>query len=335
MAADARVVALQANFCQVHLQEPGPGGVQRLLCIRRTRLGKRGEQICVGDWVRVEAIDWLARRGAIVELGERQSLLARPAVANCSRIVVVVSLAQPALDPLQLTRFLITAERSAQPVEVVFSKADLVPTEQRESWVRRLEGWGYAALAVSSPSGLGLSELAAQLSSPGLSVLCGPSGVGKSSLLNALVPALQLRVAAVSGRLQRGRHTTRHVELFPLAEGALVADSPGFNRPDLPRDPLALGSLFPEIRRAQALQPCRFNNCLHQGEPGCTVGANWDRFGLYSHCLENLLARVEGPRDRPVPGTQWPGASRRLQRQQLQEEVDQEDGDISLRNPAG
>ncbi len=333
MAAEARVVALQANFCQVELSRPGPGEVERLLCTRRTRLGKRGQQICVGDWVSVEAIDWVERRGAIAGRGDRQSLLERPAVANCSRIVVVASLAQPEPDPLQLTRFLITAERSHQPVEVLFSKADQVPSEQVVAWVRRLEGWGYAALAVSTLSGLGLSELAARLSTPGLSVLCGPSGVGKSSLLNALLPALRLRVAAVSGRLQRGRHTTRHVELFALAKGALVADTPGFNRPDLPSDPMALGALFPEIRQALELSPCRFKNCLHQGDPGCAVGQHWDRYGLYGQCLQDIASGAEVPRERSVAEPQRPGDSRRLQRQRLREELEQE-GEISSRNPA-
>jgi ribosome biogenesis GTPase len=129
--------------------------------------------------------------------------------------------------------------------------------------------------------------------------------VGKSSLINALVPTLDLRVSAVSGRLQRGRHTTRHVELFSLAPGALLADTPGFNRPDLPRDPIELGPLFPEIRRRQAQASCRFRNCLHQGDPGCAVGDVWDRHPLYLSCLEAVLAEAEreGPRDSSEPAS--------------------------------
>jgi ribosome biogenesis GTPase len=321
MAAEAQVVALQANFCQVQLRWPGPSGIDRLLCTRRTRLGKRGQQICVGDWVTVEAIDWGQRRGAIGGLGDRLSLLERPAVANCSRIVVVVALTQPEPDPLQLTRFLITAERSGQLVEVVFSKADLVPPGEAQRWITRLDGWGYGALSLSTHTGSGLAELEARLSKPGLSVLCGPSGVGKSSLLNALIPALQLRVAAVSGRLQRGRHTTRHVELFPLAEGALVADTPGFNRPELPGDPQQLPLLFPEIRRALAAGGCRFSNCLHQGDPGCAVGEGWDRFPLYTQCLAEISGPAETGQERTFTGLQRGPDSRRRQRQRLLEEL--------------
>jgi ribosome biogenesis GTPase len=149
-----------------------------------------------------------------------------------------------------------------------------------------------------------MEALRQRLSQPGIAVLCGPSGVGKSSLINALLPELSLRVSSVSGRLQRGRHTTRHVELYSLAEGALLADTPGFNRPDVPADPGALGPLFPEIRQRLASQSCRFSNCLHRGDPGCAVGSGWDRQGLYLTCLDAALAQAErdsqrGRRDDP------------------------------------
>ena len=288
------VVALQANFCRVALDAPGPGGLDRLLCTRRTRLGKSGLQICVGDRVEVDGIDWVAGRGAVVALEPRHTLLTRPAVANVSRVVVVVSLVEPALDPLQLCRFLATAEATGVPVELVLAKADLPPAGTVQAWLERLETWGYAALPVSSRRGDGLETLRARLAQPGIVVVCGPSGVGKSSLLNALLPDLALRVGSVSGRLQRGRHTTRHVELFPLAPAAgqpalaLLADSPGFNRPELPADPQALAALFPELRRRLAQQSCRFSNCRHQGDPGCAMGRDWDRYALYGQCLQEV-----------------------------------------------
>ncbi len=339
MAAEARVpgqvVALLANYCWVELAQAGPAGLNRLLCTRRTRLGKSGQTIAVGDRVWVEGIDWAAGRGAVAALEPRDGLLERPAVANVSRVVVVVALAEPELDPLQLTRFLITAEVTGRPVQLVFAKADLVAPELMRAWCRRVSDWGYDAVAVSARTGEGLPQLRQQLAQPGIAVLCGPSGVGKSSLLNGLCPELGLRVAAVSGRLQRGRHTTRHVELFPLSPGALLADTPGFNRPRLPADPSALGPLFPEVRQRLSQASCRFSNCLHQGDPGCAVGSDWDRHGLYSQCLADLQleheraggqvagARVEGPglrrrsqglEPRLAPGLRQP--SRRRQRQQ-------------------
>ena len=309
--ATGLVVALEANFCRVGLEQPGPGGVDQLLCVRRTRLAKTGQQICVGDRVTVEGIDWAAARGAVAALGPRSSLLERPAVANCSRVVVVMALAQPEPDPLQLTRFLLTAERSGVAVELVLTKADLLPTDQAEQWRARLSGWGYPPLLVSSLRGEGLAPLRQRLQMPGIAVLCGPSGVGKSSLLNALIPDLALRVGSVSGRLQRGRHTTRHVELFPLAPGALLADTPGFNRPDLPADPVALAGLFPEIRQRLEQGVCRFKNCLHRGDPGCVVGVDWERHPLYRQCLEACLEQAAGARERPAePGLKQRGGRR-------------------------
>lgn len=302
------VVALEANFCRVALEAAGPGGVDQLLCVRRTRLGKTGQQICVGDRVTVEGVDWSSRRGAVAAVAPRSSLLARPAVANCNRVVVVMALVQPDLDPIQLTRFLLTAEATGVQVDLVLTKADLLAPERLEEWRQRLAAWGYAPWLVSAQTGAGVEPLRQHLAVPGIAVLCGPSGVGKSSMLNALVPDLALRVAAVSGRLQRGRHTTRHVELFPIGAGGLLADTPGFNRPDLPADPAALAALFPELRGRLAGGGCRFTNCLHQGDPGCAVGSDWPRYPHYLQCLEQLLAQEAAAKSRPAePGLKQRG----------------------------
>lgn len=292
MGAEARwpgqVVALLANYCWVQLERPGPEGQSRLLCTRRTRLAKSGQDLCAGDRVLVEGIDWPAARAAVAAIEPRGLTLRRPPVANISRVVVVSALCEPALDPAQLTRFLITAEASGAAVELVLSKADLVPSAQRDQWLTRLRSWGYDPVAVSASTGIGLEALRQRLGQGGLAVLCGPSGVGKSSLINALIPELALRVAAVSGRLQRGRHTTRHVELFALSDSALLADTPGFNRPRLPAQPSQLAACFPELRAPLASGHCQFSDCLHQGEPGCVRGCDWDRHSLYSQCLQQL-----------------------------------------------
>lgn len=294
-SATGLVVALQANFCWVELDRPEG---QRLLCTRRSRLGKTGQTICVGDRVRLEGVDWAAGRGAVASRESRRSLLRRPAVANVSTVVVVMALAEPVPDPLQLTRFLLTAEATGQSVLLVFSKADQLAAEALQLWRHRVRGWGYEALFTSARTGEGLASLRTTLCQPGIAVLCGPSGVGKSSLVNALRPDLELRVAAVSGRLRRGRHTTRHVELFPLAAGALLADTPGFNRPELPVDPAGLAFLFPELRRRLGQARCRYANCLHRGDPGCAAGSDWDRFDHYMACLETMLSQSSQERSR-------------------------------------
>jgi ribosome biogenesis GTPase len=206
-----------------------------------------------------------------------------------------------------------------------------------DQWLQRATGWGYQPLAVSTAAASGLEGLRQRLSRPGLAVLCGPSGVGKSSLINALIPDLGLRVAAVSGRLQRGRHTTRHVELFPLADDALLADTPGFNRPVLPTQVADLISCFPELRARLLGRSCQFSDCQHQDEPGCAVGSGWDRQPLYSQCLQELLAeqrrsagsnRVEagglrqrGDRLEPRLEARYRQLSRRGRRQQAAAEL--------------
>jgi len=308
MAVGGLVVALEANFCRVALESAGPGGVDQLLCVRRTRLGKTGQQICVGDRVTVEGVDWTSRRGAVAAVAPRSSLLARPAVANCNRVVVVMALVQPDLDPIQLTRFLLTAEATGVQVDLVLTKADLLTPQRLEEWRQRLATWGYGPWLVSAQTGAGIEPLRQHLAEPGIAVLCGPSGVGKSSLLNALVPDLALRVGAVSGRLQRGRHTTRHVELFAIGAGGLLADTPGFNRPDLPPDPGALAGLFPEVRGRLGAGGCRFTNCLHQGDPGCAVGSDWPRYLHYLQCLDQVLAQEAAAKSRPAePGLKQRG----------------------------
>ena len=280
------VVALQANYLEVELDQAPEQGPSRLLCTRRTRLSHRGEEVHVGDRVRVEAIDPVQARAVVSGVEPRSSWLTRPPVANVSLVVVALAVDQPAFDPDQASRFLLTAERTGLPVQLLLTKGDLVEEDQRSALVERLMGWGYDAWVVSSQTGAGIDALRQRLQDTELAVLCGPSGVGKSSVLNRLMPHLALRVGAVSGRLQRGRHTTRHVELFPIAPGARVADTPGFNRPDLPDDPSELGVLFPELRTQLSPWPCRFRNCLHKQEPGCGINRDWERFAFYKDALQ-------------------------------------------------
>ena len=282
------MVALQANYLEVELEAAPEGVPPRLLCTRRTRLNHRGAAVHVGDRVQLEAIDAQQARAVVAGVEPRSSWLSRPPVANVTSVVVALAVDQPSFDPDQASRFLLTAERTGLSVQVLLTKCDLIDPQQREDYRARLQGWGYDPLLMSSRTGEGISALKQRLLSSSLSVLCGPSGVGKSSALNSLMPDLALRVAAVSGRLQRGRHTTRHVELFPLAPGVRVADTPGFNRPELPDDPRELALLFPELRWQLQVWPCRFRDCLHRGEPGCGVQTDWERYAIYLSSLEAL-----------------------------------------------
>ena len=283
------VVALQANYLEVELEAPPVDAPHRLLCTRRTRLNHRGSVVHVGDRVRVEAIDCDHARAVVADVEPRSSFLSRPPVANASCILVAVAVEQPTFDADQVSRFLLTAEKTGLQVLLVLTKCDLLDAAALSQLRQRLQGWGYDPILVSARSEMGLDELRAQLSTVPISVLCGPSGVGKSSLLNSLLPGLTLRVGAVSGRLQRGRHTTRHVELHAFSPGCRVADTPGFNRPDLPDVVSNLEVLFPELRVQLDHHPCRFRDCLHRDEPGCGVTRDWERYPMYRRAVEELL----------------------------------------------
>ncbi|MDG2991539.1 small ribosomal subunit biogenesis GTPase RsgA [Candidatus Synechococcus calcipolaris G9] len=280
------VLAVQANFYRVRLASamaPRP----ELLCVRRSRLKKMGQQVMVGDQVQVDGPDWQGGRGAIAQVLPRQSELLRPAVANADQILLVFALADPEPDTHQINRFLITAEETGFRLIIALSKADLVTPEQRNRWQSRLEDWGYRALILSVPQSLGWQDLRTLLADH-LTVICGPSGVGKSSLIQYLMPDESLRIGTVSERWGRGKHTTRHVELFALTEGGLLADTPGFNQPNLPKSPQTLATCFPEIRQRLTLGTCHFQDCYHHHEPGCIVRGDWPRYPFYLDCLETI-----------------------------------------------
>ncbi|MGI8933433.1 MAG: small ribosomal subunit biogenesis GTPase RsgA [Phormidesmis sp.] len=294
------VTAIQANYYSVQLDDSlalAAVAEQRsldlpcqpaLLCIRRGLLKKLNQQIMVGDRVAVEEPDWQGMRGAITTVYPRQTALDRPPIANVDQILLVFAIAEPALDAHQLSRFLVKAESTGLATTLCLNKRDLVTDDIAGHWQQRLVGWGYQPLMVSIRKDTELqADLIAELQDK-ITVVAGPSGVGKSSLTNRLVPQQGLRVSAVSGRLGRGRHTTRHVELFELPMGGFLADTPGFNQPDIASTPEALGDYFPEIRQRRAVAACQFSNCLHRDEPGCVVRGDWERYEYYLTLLEEV-----------------------------------------------
>ncbi|QLE58511.1 small ribosomal subunit biogenesis GTPase RsgA [Nostoc sp. TCL26-01] len=307
------VLAVQANFYKVQIdQEAGEQGSRgagekvdfnsslplspsapqpfSLLCTRRTRLKKIGQQVMVGDRVLVEEPDWAGGRGAIAEVFPRQTQLDRPPIANANQILLVFAVADPPLEPYQLSRFLVKAESTALDVILCLNKSDLVSKKAQEEISDRLLAWGYQPVFISVKNHLNLDQVAKYLTDK-ITVVAGASGVGKSSLINALIPNINLRVGEVSGKLARGRHTTRHVELFELPNGGLLADTPGFNQPDLDCSPEELVHYFPETRERLAVASCRFNDCLHRDEPDCVVRGEWERYEHYLEFLTEAIVR--------------------------------------------
>lgn len=282
------VVAVQANYYRVQLHCTALAE-SILLCTRRARLKKLGQQVMVGDRVVVEEPDWAGGRGAVAEVLTRHSELERPPVANADQVVLVFSMADPVIDRYQLSRFLVAIEGTGLKILPCFSKADLVSPEEQQQWCERLQGWGYSACTLSIYTGAGMAQLQQSLQDK-ITVLAGPSGVGKSSLINALVPDLALRIGGISNHWRRGKHTTRHVELFDLPHGGLLADTPGFSQPTLNYLPEQLIHCFPEGRALLNQGICQFKDCLHHGEPDCAVGADWERYSDYLGFLEEALA---------------------------------------------
>ncbi|MBE9031155.1 small ribosomal subunit biogenesis GTPase RsgA [filamentous cyanobacterium LEGE 11480] len=303
------VVAVQANYYFVQLDTTSAASAnlppalhqpQQLLCTRRTRLKKIGQKVMVGDQVVVDQPDWQGKRGAISQVLPRSSQLDRPPIANANQILLVFAIEEPTLDPHQLTRFLVKAESTGLQICLCLSKCDLIDAAAQAAWHDRLKPWGYDPVFISTYHGIGLEQLKQQLRR-GMTIVSGPSGVGKSSLINQLIPAADLRVSEVSGKLGRGRHTTRHVELFELADGGLLADTPGFNQPDLDCSPEALTQYFPEIAQRLQTGNCQFNNCRHHAEPGCVVQGEWERYPLYVQFLTEAIERQQQQQQQADP----------------------------------
>ncbi|MGQ9825279.1 MAG: ribosome small subunit-dependent GTPase A [Desulfotomaculales bacterium] len=254
------VVKAYGGFCYV---QAGDGPV--LKCLLRGRLRSLG-QVLVGDRVTYSLAG--TGNGVVEKVQERKNVLRRPPVANVDRAIVVFAWRDPRPSPLLLDRILIQVQTADITPVICFNKSDL-GGEETEELIEVYRKAGYQVLATSAKEGTGLTAFREVLRA-GVSVLAGPSGVGKSTLLNALEPGLSLKTGEVSARIGRGRHTTRHVELLPLSGGGWVADTPGFTSLQLP--PLVreeLSYFYPEFQKYMA--SCQFTGCLHHKEPGCAV----------------------------------------------------------------
>jgi ribosome biogenesis GTPase len=300
------VIKAQSGFFTVHTEQ---GDV---VCRLRGRLKKERldtDPVAVGDRVRISVAD--DDSGQIEEVHERERSIARLAppsggrgsrrwdrdgylgereqviVANPDQAVFVFSCAEPDPSLRMLDRLLVGAELQDVPAVVCANKIDLVRRRETRRMFSVYEEIGYPVLYTSAETGRGVRSLAKQLKDK-VSALVGPSGVGKSSLLNAIQPGLGLEVQEVSHTTYKGRHTTVVVELHRLKKGGWVADTPGLRALALfDVDPEELDAYFPDI--APFVAECRFSDCSHTVEPGCGVQAAVEEGKVHDHRYESYL----------------------------------------------
>lgn len=270
----------------VYVVQTGDGNVA---CGLSTRFRKQSlELVAIGDEVRfIEPATGSARSGQIVEILPRRNRFARRSpvpmpsgyapeqviAANIDQVVPVLAAAQPSPSWHLLDRILVSAEAANIPAQVCITKADLLSGTQLDEVQAVADAYrkiGYPVILTSATTGTGLDELR-QAFRGRISLLMGKSGVGKSSLLNALQPGLGLKTLTLSRMNDKGRHTTTHLEMFPLDEGGTIIDTPGmreFNLCELEEDDPA--HYFPEMRAL--IGTCKFGlGCQHDQEPGCAV----------------------------------------------------------------
>ncbi|WP_199617848.1 ribosome small subunit-dependent GTPase A [Paenibacillus alkalitolerans] len=252
-------------------------GDEVIQCRARGLFRKQSVTPLVGDRVMIELSDD-GSDGTVIDVLPRDTELVRPPIANVDTALLVFSVAEPALNLQLLDKFLAHAELARLHPVICLTKADLLEGDddetaglraQLESVQSLYEAIGYPVYFTSSRAASGIGKLLGVLDGR-VTVFAGQSGVGKSSLLNRLVPGLTLETNEISRKLGRGKHTTRHVELFRLGERGLVADTPGFSQLEFPEmEPERLSGAFPEM--AALAQECKFRGCLHRSEPGCRV----------------------------------------------------------------
>ena len=242
-------------------------GVHVIACKLRGRMKQNRYSVCVGDQVQFTPTGDAV--GAIEQILPRDSFLKRPEVANVNQSIITFAASHPRVDFGLLDRFLVLAELSEIPAIICINKIDMADPEELKPDLEIYERMGYPVILVSAKTGAGIAELQKILYDK-VSVFAGPSGVGKSSLLNSIEPGLSLTTGELSQKIGRGKHTTRVAELLVLSGGGFVVDTPGFSFTEfIEMNPEDLRFQYREFR--DVLAGCHFSSCIHQKEPQCAV----------------------------------------------------------------
>ena len=258
---EGRIIKALSGFYYVASE----GGV--IDCKARGRFRLDGSSPLVGD--RVQCSLDLNGKGRIDRVYERKNWFIRPAVANIDTLVFIAANTNPVTDPFLVDRFSVIAAEAGCELVICINKTDIDPGDKLYDIFTKA---GFPVLRTSAETGEGMDELLRLLKGK-LSAFSGNSGVGKSSILNTLLPDARIKTGEVSEKLGRGKHTTRHVELYDLGEGTYIADTPGFASLDVTMTNVILKENlqydFPDF--SPFLGSCRFDDCAHLKEPGCAV----------------------------------------------------------------
>lgn len=223
----------------------------------------------VGDEVEIEVLEEEDKTGNIIEISKRKNELIRPAVANIDQALVIFAVTDPVPHLNLLDRFLVMMEQAGIPVVLCFNKTDIAEEKDIEMLRSTYEKCGCDMIFLSARKEENIDVLKKILEGKTTTV-AGPSGVGKSSIINLLVPEANMETGSISRKISRGKHTTRHSELFSLDEHSYIMDTPGFSSLYTDNyEPEELRFLFPEFREYEG--KCRFQGCMHVHEPDCAV----------------------------------------------------------------
>ena len=286
-SAEGRIIKAVRGLWYVETAE------EILCCTARGRLRGTKETPLVGDRVRVLPLG--NRKGSLEEVLPRQNAFVRPSVANVDALVILCSAVIPVTDPLLIDRMTAIAALKDCEAILCFHKCDL---GRAPEIVAAYRSAGFRVIETSSETGEGLPELREAIQGR-VCAFTGNSGVGKSSLLNALEPSLSLETGDVSEKLGRGRHTTRHVELFRLSCGAQAIDTPGFAAFDGEEVSLELKERLPELFREfrPYLDGCRYRDCRHGKDDGCAVREAVERGEIPHSRYQSYLRMQEELKD--------------------------------------
>jgi len=267
-------------------------------CKARGIFRKNGMTPLPGDRVEIAVTDYENKKGSITEIGKRDSVLTRPAVANVDQVVIVIAVKSPRPDFLLLDKLLIAAlMQNIKPI-ICVNKIDLDEDMEYKAITEAYSKTGYKIIPACSKTKLGYKELDQELTGK-VTVFAGQSGVGKSTILNRLMDRSIMKTGELSEKIDRGKHTTRHAELIKLEQGGYVADTPGFSSFELKELPYReLECYYPDFQ--DFLGSCRFTGCSHVTEPGCEVRRAVEqgyidsgRYNRYVHIYGLLKAEDE------------------------------------------